>query len=59
MDIIIQFFESITWENTVKTIIRVSILFISAWILVIIIKKSLQRIRKRLVIKSEQAGEPL
>ena len=59
MDIIIQFFESITREDIVKTIIRVSILFISAWILMIIIKKSLQRIRKRLVKKSEQAGEPL
>lgn len=59
MDIIIQFFESITWEDIVKTIIRVSILFISAWISMMIIKKSLQRIRKRLVKKSEQAGEPL
>ena len=58
MNIIQDFFSDFTWDAIIKTGLRVSMILIFAWVAMKLLQKSLQRLEKNLINKSEKEGEP-
>ena len=58
MEIVQEFFTSISWDMIIKSGLRVLMILLVAWLLLFIAQKFLQRIEKQLVSKSVADGEP-
>lgn len=59
MDIVQDFFTSISWEMIIKSGLRVLIILLIAWLALFIFQKFLQKIERQLIDKSVADGEPL
>lgn len=57
MDIINNFFSSITWEAILNTTIRLVLLLIIAFLIMKVVLKTLQKVEARLLKRSKEAGE--
>jgi moderate conductance mechanosensitive channel len=58
MDIIQHFLSDFTWDTIIKTGLRISMLFLFAWLAMKVLQKLLQRLEQHLIKKSEAEGEP-
>jgi moderate conductance mechanosensitive channel len=58
MDVIQNYFTSITWDTIIKTGLRVTLILLAAWIATKVLQKFLQSFEKRLMEKSVEKGEP-
>ncbi|MFO7607223.1 MAG: mechanosensitive ion channel family protein [Desulfurivibrionaceae bacterium] len=58
MDTILKFFPEFTWDVLIKTGLRVTLVLVFAWIAVKLVNKFLEHLKKGLIKKSEQEGEP-
>ncbi|MDF1577346.1 MAG: mechanosensitive ion channel family protein [Desulfurivibrionaceae bacterium] len=58
MDMILSFFPDFTWDTVIKFGLRITLILVFAWLAVKLVNKFLERIKKSLIIKSEQEGEP-
>ncbi|MBU0674480.1 MAG: mechanosensitive ion channel family protein [Proteobacteria bacterium] len=58
MNIVEMFFQDFTWDTIIKSGLRVSLILIFAWGVMKLIQKSLRRLEKHLMDKSEAEGEP-
>lgn len=58
MDIMQEFFVGFTWDTVIKTMLRVTIILLFAWIAMKLLRKFLQHLENQLMKKSEKEGEP-
>ncbi|HKJ65766.1 MAG TPA: hypothetical protein VJ969_10200, partial [Desulfopila sp.] len=58
MDIVREFFLSFSWENIIKTGLRIFIILLIAWIVMKLLLGFIQRLERRLLRKSVEEGEP-
>jgi small conductance mechanosensitive channel len=55
---ILQIFPSFTWDTLIKTGLRITLILIFAWVAIKLLSKFLERLKNRLIKKSELEGEP-
>jgi len=58
MDILQDFFISLSWDVVVKTGLRILIVLFAAWFAVKLLHNFINRLEKRLLRKSLAEGEP-
>lgn len=54
MDIILQFIKSFSWELVITSTLRVTLIFVLAWIVTKVLQKFLRRLESRLLKKSSE-----
>lgn len=58
MNVLHGFLNEFSWDALIKTGLRVTLILVFAWIAMQVLQKSLQRLEKHLIKKSEEEGEP-
>jgi small conductance mechanosensitive channel len=58
MNFVYGFLGDFTWEAIIKTGLRISMMIVFAWVAMKLLQKSIQRLEKNLILKSQKAGEP-
>ncbi|WP_435548232.1 mechanosensitive ion channel family protein [Desulfobacterium sp. N47] len=58
MDIFLQQFQDIKWEQIVFTCTRILVVLFLAWLGMVILRKILRKLEQRLLTQSKTAGEP-
>lgn len=57
MDIVAEYFSSISWHTIITTGLRIVMILLVAWVVLYIFKKVLQRLERQLLEKSQAQGE--
>ena len=58
MDIVRTFLSSFSWDLIIRSSLRLLMILIIAWAVMLLLKKILQQLENRLIVKSIKEGEP-